>query len=851
MVSNGTNPSYHWLLGVVGAVPWILITLALTAIIGFSIPIGLRLLQRRRLLHGSFVLLEVTPPALTDKSQLATSQLVALLHQLSSPHSLVDKLLQRNAILSLEIVSSRARGIRYMLYLAKSDAALAQREIAAYLPGTRFKKVKDYTATLPKKSTIRAVEFRQTGHPSLPLQTQDMLSQHDPVSYMTGAMTQLKTSELIVFQLLLVPLSGRPGSLLASRSPLPHKRRSWAAKTLHVVMQTLLLSLKLIMRIAQVVRVMVLDAPSREHRYTIAAQTSGSAPDKALLEARQSKLSQPLFRADVRTLIVAEDPQSAAQRVRALESSLASFDESSHQSLRMKHRWPHSAAGRACRANLLSRLPGVLPGSTNILSATEVADLYHFPYGAGGQTENLVKSLSRSLPAPVSLKGRAKYDVLLGNNVHLGMKTPIGLTAAERERHIYITGGTGNGKTTMLLYAMGQDIRGGKGLAVIDPHGDLAETILKYIPKKRLGDVIYFNPDDVAYPVGLNLLEIPPGLTGDELVHEKDLITETVISVFRKIFSGDDDGGHRIEYVLRNTIQTALTTEGATIFTIFRLLTNGKFRRQTVAELEDQDLKDFWNSEMGKAGDFQRIKMSAGITAKVGRFLFSGSAKRILGQSKSTIDFDDIINSGKILICNFSKGLLGEDTASLFGITVLAKLQIATLRRARMQPSERKPFYLYVDEFQNFATMSFVQLMSEARKYKLFLNMAEQSTSQQQDERIINIILANVGTVICFRSASPADERFLLPVFAPFISSGEIAYLPPFHFYIRIAAAISQEPFSGETVLLSDPGTHLRVQQVIESSREKYTIQETSEAPIVQSFIDLDDYEIDSPLALS
>ena len=431
------------------------------------------------------------------------------------------------------------------------------------------------------------------------------------------------------------------------------------------------------------------------------------------------------------------------------------------------------------------------------------------------------------------------------------MKTPIGLTATERERHIYITGGTGNGKTTLLLYAMEQDIRAGKGLAIIDPHGDLAETILKYIPKKRLSDVIYFNPDDVAYPVGLNLLEVPPGLSGDELVREKDLITETVISVFRKIFSGDDDGGHRIEYVLRNTIQTALTTEGATIFTIFRLLTNGKFRRQTVAELEDQDLKDFWNSEMGKAGDFQRIKMSAGITAKVGRFLFSGSAKRILGQPKSTIDFDDIINSGKILICNFSKGLLGEDTASLFGITVMAKLQIATLRRARLQPTDRKPFYLYVDEFQNFATMSFVQLMSEARKYKLFLNMAEQSTSQQQDERITNIILANVGTVICFRSASPADEQFLLPVFAPFITSGEIAYLPPFNFYIRIAAAKSQEPFSGETVVLNDAGSQLRVQQVIESSREKYTIQETGDTVLTQPMIDLDDYEIDSPLALS
>lgn len=152
------------------------------------------------------------------------------------------------------------------------------------------------------------------------------------------------------------------------------------------------------------------------------------------------------------------------------------------------------------------------------------------------------------------------------------------------------------------------------------------------------------------------------------------------------------------------------------------------------------------------------MKLSAGITAKVGRFLFSASAKRILEQPKSTIDFDSILNDGKILICNFSKGLLGEDTSELFGVTVLAKLQMAALRRARIKQDERKPFYLYVDEFQNFATMSFVQMLSKARKYELFLTMAEQSTSQQEEQRMVNIILANVGTIICFRSGNPADK---------------------------------------------------------------------------------------------
>ena len=225
--------------------------------------------------------------------------------------------------------------------------------------------------------------------------------------------------------------------------------------------------------------------------------------------------------------------------------------------------------------------------------------------------------------------------------------------------------------------------------------------------------------------------------------------------------------------------------------------------------------------------------MAAGITAKIGRFLFSASARRVLEQEKSTIDFDDILDSGKILICNFSKGLLGEDTSTLFGTTVLAKLQLASLRRARLTQTNRTPYYLYVDEFQNFATMSFVQMLSEARKYKLFLTMAEQSTSQQDQQRLVDIILANVGTVVCFRSGSPADERLVLPLFSPYIDQGEIANLPAYSYYVRIAAVHSQEPMSGVTVLLEDSGDTEIANRVLEHSREKYAI--TVSAPALPS----------------
>jgi hypothetical protein len=223
--------------------------------------------------------------------------------------------------------------------------------------------------------------------------------------------------------------------------------------------------------------------------------------------------------------------------------------------------------------------------------------------------------------------------------------------------------------------------------------------------------------------------------------------------------------------------------------------------------------------------------MAAGITAKIGRFLFSASARRVLEQPKSTINFEDILASGKILICNFSKGLLGEDTSTLFGTTVLAKLQTAALRRARISQDDRTPFYLYVDEFQNFATTSFVQMLSEARKYKLFLTMAEQSTSQQDQQRLVDIILANVGTIVCFRSGSPADERLVLPLFMPFIQQGEIANLPAYSYYARIAAVEAQEPMSGVTVVVEDSGSDEVARQVITSSRALYAKHPEEQIP--------------------
>lgn len=794
-----------------------------------------RFLNLKHLAKQPFVFLELTPPASSDKTPEATKQLFNVFHGLYISRSLKDKLLGRKPVFSGEIVSTKEHGIRYIMRIAQKDVAFFEKTVASYLPDAKFQQVDDY---LKNVVDGKVVEFKQTGHFAYPLQSQDILYEHDPVAYLTGAMTKLEPDELVAFQIVASPTRVREAAVISNRLLHNEELLTRLGKQKFVALGSILGGLGSILfalldgvgelfSSARTTRSPKYKDDQRRHDIAVKARPARTLTlfEYELAESVHDKLKQPLFDATIRIVVKTKGKHEQASRITDIKAALGVFSVPKFQALKAKRNLRQSVAQKL----FSNRLPAVIRPS--LFSSAELAALFHFPNTQTSKTENVVKSLSRTLPAPISLKNGTKFDVVLGQNQHHGTTTNIGLTTAERERHVYIIGGTGNGKTTLLQYAIVQDIQNGKGLAVVDPHGDMAEMLLRYVPEERINDVIYFNPDDLSYPIGLNMLELTPGLSGDELLREKDLVTESVISVFRKIFSDDDSGGHRIEYVLRNAIQTALTVEGATLFTVYNLLNDPKYCKKIVATLENEDLKNFWKNELGKAGGFQQVKMVAGITAKVGRFLFSASAKRILEQPKSTIDFDEVLN-GKILICNFSKGLLGEDTSELFGITVLAKLQMAALRRARIQQDKRRPFYLYVDEFQNFATTSFIQMLSEARKYKLFLTMAEQSTSQQEELRMVNTILANVGTVICFRSGNPADEQMILPLFKPYIEEGEIANLPTFNFYARLSAIKSQEPLSGETLLLERNGNKKIFTKAIEASRQNHAIRYKTATPL-------------------
>ncbi len=768
---------------------------------------------------------EVLPPTSTEQSSYTTTQLFSSVYGLLRQRNWIYRLLDVLKSYSFEIVSSKDKGIRYILRLPEEDASIVKKSLISYLPGIQVKESEDYINLNFRNGHV--IEFKSTNNFAFPLKKHDNLKEYDPIAYVTGTMTKLTENEQVAVQIIISPISHSNNQVISRlRSIFLNNKDVFSdlkssgqvssifISIIYLVLQILLFPVGLMIWVF---------TGGREGPVLPITKLNPKMPDSTyrdIIETQiKQKIDQPLFTTSIRFLTIASSYSNQHKIEKGFIAALSPFTNGGYQTLKPKRYLKINFINNLLLWLYSHRLINVL--SNLILSATEVSDLYHFPFTSTTKTENLAKLHSKELPAPLSLKKNTSLDIYFAKNTYGGADTPIGLTEDERRRHVYIIGATGTGKSTMLLSMIKQDIDNNKGLAVIDPHGDLTDQIISVIPKERIEDVVYFNPDDISYPMGINLLELSPGLPEEQAIREKEFIAESIISVFQKIYT-DKYSGPRMEYILRNTIHTAFTVPEATLFTIYKLLINTSYRKSVTKNLTDENLKDFWKYEFAKAGDYQKVKMISPITNKIGRFLFSPTAKRILEQGKSTINFDTIMNEGKILLCNLSKGKVGEDNSSVFGVLIMAKIQLAALKRARMKPEARKDFYLYVDEFQNFATPAFSQILSEARKYRLNAILAHQTTSQIEDNSLVNVTLANTGTVICFRTANPEDERAILPQFRPYIEQGEIASLPSYHFYMRLGALNPEEPFSGVTIPVKIEYSQNRVDEVIESSRKLY-----------------------------
>jgi hypothetical protein len=790
-----------------------------------------RLVLYLQQLKEKYILFELQPLKNTEQSSYTTQQLFAILHGLAKQRSFINRLFDIQKTYAFEIVSTKNGGITYYTRIGEDEADLVKKTLLSYLPGISVKETTDYLQMLTKQHK-RISSYKLSRHFAYPLKHQEDLTLHDPIAYLTGSMTKLSEDDLTAFQVVLSPLRksslpdvSRISHLIYSGKDLVSNLGNDTSSNLVVVVFKLLFSLVLRILMLPFGLLVFITTDGREGPMLrlptdIAPLKTPNPYQMELEQLVKNKLDQQLFSASVRLMVASNNYSELRKRERGFQSALSTLNNSEYQALVPSFRIRIKLFDRIMEALYNFRL--LFPTKSFILSAAEVSDLYHFPYTGTTKTEDILKQHSKELPAPLSLKQKTALDIYFAKNTYGGTETKIGLTADERRRHVYILGATGTGKSTMLLSMIEQDLKNNKGLCLIDPHGDLIEQALSIIPKERIADVVYFNPDDISYPMGINLLQLTHGLNPEDAIREKEFIAESIISVFHKIYT-EKYSGPRMEYILRNTIHTAFTVPDATLFTVYKLLINTSYRKGVTRGLTDENLKDFWKYEFAKAGDYQKVKMISPITNKIGRFLFSPTAKRILEQGKSTINFDTIMNEGKILLCNLSKGKIGEDNSSVFGVLIMAKIQLAALKRARMKQEDRKDFYLYVDEFQNFATPAFAQILSEARKYRLGAILAHQTTSQIEETSLVNVTLANTGTVICFRTANPEDERMILPQFMPYVEQGEIASLPSYHFYMRLGALNPEEPFSGMTIPVHIEYSQNRIDAVVESSRKLYT----------------------------
>jgi len=403
---------------------------------------------------------------------------------------------------------------------------------------------------------------------------------------------------------------------------------------------------------------------------------------------------------------------------------------------------------------------------------------------------------------------------LIAETTFRNARRKFGIKTDDRRRHVYTVGKTGMGKTAMLENMAIQDIQNGNGMGFVDPHGDAAERLLYFVPPSRINDVVYINPADLDFPIAFNIMEQVD-------VEHRNLVAGGLMGVFKKIWP--DVWSARMEYILNNCILALLEYPGATLLGVNRMLSDVEYRKKVVDKITDPVVKAFWVQEYARYTQRYEVEATAAIQNKVGQFISSPLIRNIIGQVTSTIDMRKIMDEKKILIMNLSKGRVGEDSSRLLGALLITKLQLAAMSRVDISEEKRNDFYLYIDEFQNFATQSFIGILSEARKYRLALILGHQYITQMEEE-VRDAVFGNVGTLISFRVGAE-DAEWLEKEFTPEFLATDIVNLGKYNIYLKLMIdGLAGRPFSAQTMPPFPVPKEFFVDKIIQASRERYTI---------------------------
>ena len=544
---------------------------------------------------------------------------------------------------------------------------------------------------------------------------------------------------------------------------------------------------------------------------TIGAPKEISERNKTRISEAEKKATKLGYQVKIRLAYLGESQVNAKLRMQAIVGTFKQYNSTNLNGFQM-------TAGSFKKEDLAKYRARLFADRGFILNIEELASVFHLPH-TNVETPNIVWASSKTAEPP------AKLPIITGNDAidenisafgltnFRGINHQFGMLRYDRSRHVYIIGQTGAGKSgTLELFAL-SDIFHGQGYAIIDPHGDFAVNNMRFIPGSRTEDVVYFNPADTAYPLGFNPLEVTNPA-------QKTNISSEVIGVLKRMFG--ESWGPRLEYILRYTILALLDRPETTMLDITRMLTDKKFRKETLTYCTDTVVLQFWNVEFASWTEKFQAEAIAPVLNKVGAFTANPVIRNIIGQPKSTFNIREIMDDGKILIVNLSKGLIGEDNASILGSFLVTKIQLAAMSRSDIPDiKDRRPFYLYVDEFQNFATDSFATILSEARKYGLNLTVANQYISQMSDT-VRNAVFGNVGTMISFR-VSADDAPILSKQFEPQFESNDLLQMHNRHFIINMVINGEKAPAFSATTLTLPPAQVDNTGRIIENTRLKYS----------------------------
>lgn len=773
----------------------------IVAILGFLGYRNYKKLNRLKVLNVDSVLLMLEIPRTNDKKELAAEQLFASLHGI-----LRDKAELKNSNgvqehLSFEIVSTGGQ-IRFYVWVPKILQNFVEGQIYAQYPTVQiYKMPDDYVDDRAKYPVVYSAELTLTENEALPIKTFENF-EVDPLAGITGTLAKLNpdNSEELWIQILTRPVAD-----------------DWRKKTTDKWIRKIKSGHKLFggNSSSGIDWTWIIEILGAFFRPPTGGTNGDKAPelserDKTRITKAEEKATKLGYEVKIRLAYLGNDQTNAKLNMQALVGTFKQYNSTNLNGFRL-------TGGSFKTEDLDAYKMRQFQDRGFILNVSELASVYHLPH-TSVETPNIVWASSKTAEPPAKLPlitGEPAHDENIsafGLTNFRGINHQFGMYRRDRSRHVYIIGQTGAGKSGMLeLFAL-SDVFYNQGYCIIDPHGDFAINNLRFVPESRINDVIYFNPADTAYPVAFNPLEISDP-------SRKPNVCSEVIGVLKRMFG--DSWGPRLEHILRHTILALLDRPETTLLDISRLLTDKDFRKETLDYCTDVTVLQFWKHEFGQWNEKQVNESIAPVLNKVGAFTANPIIRNIIGQPKSSFDVRKIMDEGKILVVNLSKGLIGEDNAGILGAFLVTKVQLAAMSRSDIPDvADRRPFYLYVDEFQNFATDSFAVILSEARKYGLNLTVANQYTSQMTDS-VRDAVFGNVGTTISFR-VSADDAPILAKQFEPTFEATDLLQLNNRHFVISMIINGEKVPAFSATTLALPTTPQDNFDKIVEISRQGY-----------------------------